>query len=134
MATKSMGYDNPAYLAVHGDQGGTIAAGSGTSATTKFVSFTAAIIKSLTARIGTASATSNDYLSLVQISGTTTTTWTGANPTGSAATGYVYSTFATNPVLAQGDEYYIQKGTDATVQYAACCAERVVQPLANVTV
>jgi hypothetical protein len=136
MTTKSMGYDNPAYLAVHGDQGGAIAAGSGSQTTTKFVAFTAATIKSIVARIGSA-GTSNDIMSLVQISGTTTTTWTTANgTTTSGQTGYVYNTFSSgsNPILAQGDEYYVQKGTDATLTYVAACVERVIQPLANVTV
>jgi hypothetical protein len=134
MATKSMGYDNPTYVAVGQDQMGAITVGANIASATKCVAFTALIIKSILGRIlvaGTSAATMN----LVQISGTTTTTWTGIGGVGSGVTGFSYNTFATAspPILAQGDEYYIQNGTDATITYAASCAERVVQPLANVT-
>jgi hypothetical protein len=133
MATKSMGYDNPTYVAVGEDQGGAIAAGSGTSQVTKFVAFTALILKSATCRIS-AAGTSADTMSLVQISGTTTTT-TALGTTGSGATGFVnYLIPSTAANMAQGDEYYIQKGTDATLAYAAVSVERTVTPLANVTV
>jgi hypothetical protein len=132
VTTKSMGYDNPTYVAVGEDQGGAIAAGSGTSQATKFVAFTNLILKSAVARIGVA-GTSNDVMSLVQISGTTTTT-TALGTTGSAAVGFVYNTVpSTAGNMLQGDEYYIQKGTDATLTYVAVSVERTVQPLANVT-
>jgi hypothetical protein len=135
MTTKSMGYDNPAYLAVHGDQAGPITVGANNPSTTKFVAFTAMIIKSIVGRIGTA-GTTNATMNLVQISGTTTTTWTGQGGVGSGATGFSYNTFAagSSPILAQGDEYYPQNGADATITYVAACVERVIQPLANVTV
>jgi hypothetical protein len=137
MATKSMGYDNAAYLAVHQDNMGTVAAGSGAVSDLKITAFANALVKSMVARISTA-GTSADVLNLVVISGTTTTT-TPFGTTGSAATGFVYypapSTLAP---LAQGDFYWAQKGTDATLAYAGTTGgvsiERVVQPLANVTV
>lgn len=134
MATKSMGYDNPAYLAVAQDFMGTIAAGAAAQSTNKLVAFTANILKSAVARISVA-GTSTDVLSLVQISGTTTTT-TALGTTGSGATGFVYYPVpSTAPVLSQGDQYYLQKGTDATLAYGnGAVMERVVQPLANVTV
>lgn len=129
MAVKSMGYDNPAYLAVHQD-GSQIAAGSGATGT-KYVAFTAGIIKSVTLKPIVA-GTSNDVSSFIQISGTTTTT-TALATFGSAATTFQNIALATQPVLAQGDTYYVVKGTDATLTLSASI-ERVVQPLANVTV
>lgn len=133
MATKSMGYDNPAYVAVHQDFMGSATGAAGTSSN-KLIAFTACILKSVVAKIS-AAGTSADVMSLVQISGTTTTT-TALGTTGSGATGFVYYPVpATAPVLSQGDQYYIQKGTDATLAYGtSICMERVVQPLANVTV
>jgi hypothetical protein len=132
MATKSMGYDNPTYITVGEDQGGAVSGASG-SQVTKFVAFTNLILKSAVARIG-AAGTSNDVMSLVQITGTTTTT-TALGTTGSGATGFVYNVVPSSAAnMIQGDEYYIQKGTDATLSYAAVSVERVVLPLANVTV
>lgn len=129
MATKSMGYDNPAYLSVHQD-GSQIAAGSGTTGT-KYVAFTSMVVKSVTLKPTTA-GTSNDISSFIQISGTTTTT-TALATFGSAATAFQNIALATQPTLAQGDTYYVVKGTDATLALT-CSIERVVQPLANVTV
>lgn len=132
MATKSMGYDNPTYVAVGEDQAGAIAAGSGAAQANKFVAFTQLILKSVTARVN-AAGTSNDVMSLVQISGTTTTT-TALGTTGSGATGFVnYIVPSTAGNMSQGDAYYVQKGTDATLSYLAVSVERTVTPLANVT-
>ncbi len=127
MATKNMGYDHPAYLAVSSDN--SMVSGSGGA--TKFVAFTAGIVKSVTLKPTTA-GTSNDISSFIQISGTTTTT-TALATFGSGVVTFTNVALATQPVLAQGDTYYVVKGTDATAVIAASI-ERVVQPLANVTV
>ena len=131
MATKSMGYDSPAYLAVHQDNLGSIAAAA-SSASPRFVAMAAAILKSVTLRIQTAPA-AGDAINVFQLSGTTTTTY-AAGTIGSGATGFVNFALATQPVLAQGDAYWVAKGTDTVGTYTAVAIERVIQPLANVTV
>lgn len=126
MATKNMGYDNPAYLAVHQD----VSSISGSGGNTKFVAFTNMIVKSVTLKPTTA-GTSNDISSFIQISGTTTTT-TALATFGSGVATFTNVALATQPILAQGDTYYVVKGTDATAVISASI-ERVIQPLANVT-
>jgi hypothetical protein len=127
MATKNMGYDHPAYLAVNAD----LSQITGSGGATKFVAFTNMIVKSVTLKAVTA-GTSNDVSSFIQISGTTTTT-TALATIGSGVTTFTNVALATQPVLAQGDTYYVVKGTDATAVISAAI-ERVIQPLANVTV
>lgn len=128
MATKNMMYDHPAYLAVLPIQA-TIGTGSGT-ASEKFVAFTNMLVKSVTV-IPTTAGTSNDVVSSIQISGTTTTT-TAIGTFGSAATAFKNTALATAANLAQGDLFYLVKGTDATVAYTATF-ETVIVPSANVT-
>ncbi len=129
MTTKNMAYDHPAYTSVHNDSFA-IAAGSGTASVPKFIAFTSMTVKSVTLKPQVAS-TSADVASLIQISGTTTTTY-GLGTTGSAAT--VFSNYlpASAVNLIQGDTYYVVKGTDATLTLAGVM-ETVVTPLANVT-
>lgn len=130
MAVKSMGYDHPTYTAVNHENVGPITGNAGTSQ--KCVAFTSMIMKSVTLK-PTVAGTSADVSSFIQISGTTTTT-TALSTIGSGATAFVNVPFAApQPVLAQGDTYYVVKGTDATLNLAAAF-EEVVQPLANVTV
>lgn len=131
MATKSMGYDNPAYLAVHQDNVGPVGAGAN-AASQKCVAFANAILKSVTMRPTTA-GTAADIAYLFQASGTTTTTTTlGTNSAALSTASFNNFVPSPQPVLAAGDQYWVQKGAD-TVAIYACAIERVVQPLANVT-
>ena len=159
MATKSMGYDHAAYLAVLQQPAlsvaGTGITGNGTN-TQKYVAFTSMLIKSITA-LSTVLGTSADTCLLFRITnnGTTavstvTATYTFGTVLASAAyygnavlnTASAVSTSAAtsntltigaSPALLQGDTWYVQKGTDATatVVYAV---EQAILPLANVSV
>lgn len=129
MSMKSMSYDHPAYTSVR-EQGFSIATGSGTASVPKFAAFTAKYLKSVTLKPTTAS-TSNDVASLIQISGTTTTT-TAITTFGSGVATFTNVSLASVSV-AQGDTYYVVKGTDATAVYVGEF-EVVTQPLASVTV
>jgi hypothetical protein len=131
MATKNMAYDHPAYTSVqHGSFA--IAAGSGSPSVPKFLAFTSLVVKSVTLKPNTgALSTSADIASLIQISGTTTTTY-GLGTTGSAATVFANYLPGSAANLLQGDTYYVVKGTDATLALTGVI-ETVVSPLANVT-
>jgi hypothetical protein len=129
MATKNMAYDHPAYTSVHNDSFA-ISAGSGSVAVPKFIAFTSMLVKSVTLKATTVS-TSADIASLIQISGTTTTTY-GLGTYGSAATAFANYLPGSAANLIQGDTYYVVKGTDATLVLAGVI-ETVVSPLANVT-
>lgn len=159
MATKSMSYDHAAYLAVYSQPAlsvaGTGITGSGTN-TQKYAAFTSLLVKSLTA-IATVLSTSTDNALLFRITnnGTTavntvTATYTFGVGIGSAAyfgnsvlnTASAVSTSAattqtltvgSSPVLIQGDQWYVQKGTDATTTLAYA-VELAILPLANVSV
>lgn len=128
MAQKTLPvYDHPSYTAVR-EMGFQIATGSGTAGS-KFVAFTSKQLRSVTLK-PTVSGTSNDVCSLIQISGTTTTT-TALATFGSAAT--AFQNVALSPAnLLQGDTYYVVKGTDLTAVYAGEF-EVLTQPLAPVT-
>jgi hypothetical protein len=159
MATKSMSYDHAAYLAVFTQPAlsiaGTGITGSGTN-TQKYGAFTALLVKSLTA-YATVLSTSADNALLFRITnnGTTavntiTATYTFGAALGSAAyfgnavlnTASAVSTSAAttqpltigaSPCLIQGDQWYVQKGTDATTTLAYS-VELAITPLANVSV
>lgn len=127
MATKNMAYDNAAYLAITPLIEGTI--GAGAAATSgKIAAFTQLLVKSIQLTPATA-GTSNDVVSSIQISGTTTTT-TAITTYGSAVA--TTTNVVSTATLAQGDIFYIVKGADATVQYASMVEGRIV-PTANVT-
>ena len=129
MATKQMSYDHPAYTAVRNLPAGTLSGSGGVS--TKYASFTAQLIKSVTLVPFTAGS-SNDVTSLISISGTTTTT-TAIATYGSAATTVKNVALASGGLsLAQGDIYYLVKNTDATLVLAGEF-EVVTQPGASVT-
>jgi hypothetical protein len=133
MATKNMGYDHPAYLAVLPLATGQMTGSGGVS--TKYAAFTAMSIKSLTvsAALGTSTATSADALYIVKISGTATTTATYGTIGSGVAFINVAPAVATNQMsLVQGDVFWAQKGTDASGTYAGAI-EAVITPLANVT-
>lgn len=128
MSLKSQAYDHPAYTSVSCyASSATAAAGT----TTKFVAFTNLIAKSVTLKPTTASAGS-DVSSFIQISGTTTTT-TAITTFGSGVVTFTNVPFGTQPILLQGDTFYVVKGTD-TGSTIAASIETVVQPLANLTV
>jgi len=159
MATKSMSYDHAAYMAVYSQPclsiAGTGITGSGTN-TQKYGAFTSLLVKSITA-YATVLSTSADNALLFRITnnGTTavntvTATYTFGAALGSAAyfgnvtlnTASAVSTSAAtsnlltiggSPTLLQGDQWYIQKGTDATTT-VAYVAELAIVPLANVSV
>jgi len=160
MATKSMGYDHPAYTAVFSQQvlATTGAAITGAStASQKYVAFTDLVIKSITTTLYAASATSSDVpLLLYRITNNGTTavntvtatyTFTGALGSGgytangvlntasavstSAATSRTL-TVGSYPTVTQGDLWYVAKGTDAT-DTVGFSVEFGVLPLANVT-
>lgn len=130
MATKSMSYDHPAYTSVRNLTIGTTAA-TAAAVGTKYAAFTNQILKSVTIKPTTA-PTASDVIQFLQVSGTTTTT-TALTTFGSGATTFVNVALATQPVLLQGDTYWVQKGADTAGTY---CGELevVTQPGATVTV
>ena len=132
MAQKQQAYDHPLYLAVLPVGTGVITGAAGQS--TKFAAFLDMKIKSVTLRSTTA-GTSADTVNIVSVSGTTTTTTAyGTATTTSANLGQNFTPASpTSQVsLAQGDLWYVQKGTDATVSYVGM-VECVVNPSANPT-
>ena len=137
MATKNMSYDHAAYTSVRNLPVIGITAGlSGSGGTgIKYCAFTSQLVKSVTLKPTTA-GTSADVVSLIQVSGTTTTT-TALTTVGSGATTFVNvaptsGTSSLGNALIQGDTYYVVKGTDATLVLIGEI-EVVTQPLANVT-
>ena len=128
MATKSMAYDNPAYMAPVIYSGLTAAGANGVS--TKFASYTAQLIKAVIMSAVVNSTSSTTPL-LYSKSGTATATNTLTAIT-SAATASVYNVLATAVTLAQGDQFWVTHGTDATVA-AAVAIETVVIPGSAIT-
>jgi hypothetical protein len=154
---KSMSYDHAAYLAVYQQPAlsvaGTGITGSGTN-TQKYAAFTSLLVKSITA-VSTVLGTSADSVLLFRITnnGTTavntvTATYTygtvlasaayfgnvtlnTASAVGTSAATSNTLTIGGSPALLQGDQWYLQKGTDATCTnvYAV---EMAIVPLANV--
>lgn len=133
MATKSMAYDHPAYTNVKSIILGAVTGNVGVSL--KYAAFTNETIKAVCAHVTVAGTTAGDVLSLISVTGTTTTTTAiltagSANPATGAAS---YTALATAIQMIQGDMAYLVKGADATLTYAATF-EMVTQPLASVTV
>jgi hypothetical protein len=159
MATKNMAYDHAAYLAVVSlpalSTAGTGITGSATN-TQKYVAFTSMLVKSITAA-STTIGTSADSVLFFRITnnGTTavntvTATYTygtilasaayfgNATLNTSSAVGTSAATSNTltvgaSPALLQGDQWYVQKGTDATCTNVYS-VELAILPLANVSV
>jgi hypothetical protein len=136
MTTKNQAYDHPAYQAVLAVPSGNLTGSGGTG--TKYAAFTALQIKSITLA-ATVLSTSADVINIVKITGTggtnTTTTTTAYGTMGSAAYfGNFTPTAAASQVsLQQGDQWWVQKGTDATTTQVGM-VELVIIPLANITV
>jgi hypothetical protein len=134
MATKNMAYDHPAYtarLAVSGGEAG----GAATTQYGKFAAFTKMQAMSAQVTVTTAGTAAGHLLSVLQISGTATTTL-ATTTLGTAAAGtttnVALSTAAGGVSLAQGDILDVVTGADAAGK-AAVSYELLVQPLANVT-
>lgn len=125
MATKDMGYDHPAYLAVL-PLGGAI---SGSGGALRFAAFTDTLIKSVTVKPTTA-GTSNDTVTAFKLSGTTTTTQVLTTYGSAVAT---HTNVVSTLTLALGDSLSIVKGTDAT-GVMSVGVEMVLVPGADVTV
>jgi hypothetical protein len=129
MATKNMSYDHPAYTTVRSAPFA-IAAGASGQSVPKYLAFTSEIVKSVTIK-STTTGTAADVISLIQISGTTTTTY-GLGTYGSAATAFANYLPGSAANLIQGDTCYVVGGADATVVLAGNM-EIVTTPGANVT-
>jgi hypothetical protein len=134
MATKNMAYDHPAYVARLGVTGAE-AGGAATTQYGKYAAFTKMLAMSAQFTVTTAGTAAGHLFSVLQISGTATTTLaTTTLGTGAAGTttNVALSTAAGGIVLAQGDILDVVSGAD-TVGKAVVSYELGVQPLANVT-
>lgn len=138
--TKSMAYDHPAYTSIGEAQCAQITAGAN-AASTKFIAFTARIVKAAVIRVTTVAGTTNaNNCALVQVTGSGTATVTNtytlgtltATGTGGTNSLNAYNAQGSNVVINQGDQYWLQNGGDATVVWQGVL-EEVVQPLASVT-
>jgi len=110
-SSKQLQYDHPAYQTPIVTNGVTAAGAQG--ATSKFAAFTAMQIRGAVTRATTA-GTSATTPNIVTVSGTTTTT-TALTAVTSASTAGFATTLATALSLNQGDLYWAQNGTDATI-------------------
>ncbi len=128
MATTSMSYDHPTYVTPVVFSGGSTAGANGV--TTKWAAYTAMKIKSVTYAPNVASTSSTTPL-LYNKSGTTTSTTTLTAITSAATTSTNYAP-ATAISLAQGDQFWVAHGTDATVALSVA-VETLVVPGATVT-
>ena len=128
MTTKSMAYDNPAYLAVVPGATGTLTGVS--SASQRFAAFCAMTIKSAEISVVTAGSSASQVVNLMTQSGTTTTTT--AITTFGSGEAKAGTNVAVGIDLAQGDAAWFTKGTDATDVFATSL-ELVIQPGATVT-
>lgn len=138
--TKSMSYDHPAYTSISSKDCAQITAGAN-AVSTKFIAFTAKLIKSAVVRITTVAGTTNaNNLALVQITGSGTATVTNTytmgtlTATGTGGTNSLNAAEAQGAPIAinQGDQYWLQNGADTTVVWQGVL-EEVIQPLANVS-
>ena len=129
MATKNMSYDHPAYTTVR-SAAFAISAGAAAQSVPKYLAFTNEIVKSVTVK-STTTGSASDVLSLIQISGTTTTTY-GLGTYGSAATAFANYLPGSACNLIQGDTCYVVNGADTQVVFAGNM-EVITAPLANVT-
>ena len=155
MTTKNMAYDHAAYLVRSQHQPSAQVAGA-SKTYDKFAAFTALTVFSIgatcvtagtstyTAWNGTATVTTTgtgDTLTGFKVSGTTTSTY-GPYALDAAAgsfrriqifqTGVAAATTDGGVSLAQGDLFYVQRGTDATAVQIPCI-EYGVAPLASIS-
>ena len=137
MATKSMAYDHPAYLAVGvGIPGGEIAAAA-SSKTARWVAPVAMNVKSLTVSVITAGGTVNIVQLTKQASGGTalTTLASVSNVIGTNVGGYTTNVLMTGAgtSLVQGDILWVEKAATDGVGVYAAGVEMVLVPGASVT-
>ncbi len=130
MATKSLAYDHPAYVTPYVFSGATTVGANG--ATTKFAAFTAMQIKAIQTSPNIASTAAGSQPLMYTVSGTTTATSTLTVLTSAARTTR-NDALSTAVTLAQGDQFYVTHGTDATAQLAVSF-ECYATPGANLTV
>lgn len=128
MATQSLNYDHPVYVTPVIFSGGSTAGANGV--TTKFAAYTSMKIKSVTYAANTAGTSSTTPL-LFTKSGTTTATST-LTAIASAATSATNVALATAVALAQGDQFWVTHGTDATIAISVAI-ETLVTPNATIT-
>ena len=128
MAERSMAYDHPAYVVPQIYSGNTTVGANGVSQ--KWAAFTAQRIEAVTVGPNVASTSATTPL-LYKKSGTATTTTTLTALT-SAATAAVRTELSTALSLAQGDQFWVAHGTDATVSLSVA-VETYLTPGANVT-
>ena len=120
MATKTMAYDAPAYQVPAVYSAVSVAGANGV--TSKFAAFTAQKIKSVTLGVFVASTSATQPV-LYYKSGTTTSTATLSAITSAAVTP---KNNAVDITLAQGDQFWVAHGTDATVVLAAAIETYVI--------
>ncbi len=128
MATTSFEYSHPAYNVPYVFSAGSAAGANGV--TTKFAAFTAMKIKSVTYAPNIAGTSSTTPL-LYSKSGTTTSTTT-LTAIASAATSATNVALATPVSLAQGDQFWVAHGTDATIALSVAI-ETAITPMSTVT-
>ena len=130
MATKSMSYDHPAYLAPVTSSHTSVAGATTNGA--RFAAYTAMIAKSVTLySLVAGTATTHGY-TINKLSGTTTTS-IGVTTLGTATIGTVTNVTLGSTALAQGDTLLLTSLADATGTVVAAY-ELLVTPGASVTV
>lgn len=137
MTTKNLAYDHPAYTVVRGQALGS-ATGNGGASTIKYTAFIAEYVKSVNLHATVAPGASS-VVSLIQVSGSSTTTTTvGLGTIGTALTTATSTNYAPASgtyalaTLAQGDLVYVVNGTDTAGTFWPTL-ELVSVPLSNVT-
>jgi hypothetical protein len=128
MAERSMAYDHPAYVVPQIYSGNTTVGANGVSQ--KWAAFTAQRIEAVILGPNVASTSATTPL-LYKKSGTSTTTTT-LTAISSAATAAARNELSTALSLAQGDQFWVTHGTDATVSLSVA-VESYLTPGANVT-
>ena len=121
MATKGFAYDHPAYIVPQVYSGSTAVGASGV--TTKFAAFTAMKLKGTVMAPNVASTSASQPL-LYTKSGTATATTTLTALT-SAATAAIVNDI-TDVTLAQGDQFWVTHGADATVSLSVAIQAELV--------
>ena len=129
MATKNMAYDHPAYTVPVIYSASTTVGANGISP--RWAAFTAQKIMSVTLGPVVASTAAGSQPLLFSKSGTTTSTTTLTVLT-SAATATINNAPTTPVTLAQGDQFWVTHGTDATAVLGVA-VETLVIPGSNVT-
>ena len=121
MATKNFAYDHPAYQVPYVFSGSTAAGANGVSP--KFAAFTDMKLKGTVYAANIASTSATQPVMYTK-SGTATATTTLTALT-SAATGAVVNDIS-DVTLAQGDQFWIAHGTDATVSLSVAIQAEVI--------